>query len=103
MGEFREQRGLLEFHVEGKYMITIQGHKNEERIVTLTFGDDYQIQMTQYSLEILIDKLQGLAESNDRGHWSTWCLDADCDHDAFDDDAPEVGYQEREPFETEDE
>lgn len=91
----REQGRLLELLSQGEYMISIQATKDGEGFVYLTFDDEYSMKLTQFCLEVFIDKLQALAESG--GTVAHWCLDADI---ADDDDNP--GYIETDIDATED-
>lgn len=76
-------------------MISIQATKDGEGLVYLTFDDEYSMKLTQFCLEVFVEKLQALAESD--GTVAHWCLDADI---ADDDDGS--GYQERDITATED-
>lgn len=80
MDKSGQQGRVLEFQFERQHMIQVKAHKDEEGIVTLSF-EDFSIQLTLFSLEVLIEKLQGVVNADSKASWSQWCLDADCDHD----------------------
>jgi hypothetical protein len=77
-------------------MVKVEAIKDADGVV-ITFDDEYEAVFSLSAFRSLADRLSELADAPIRHAWSRYFDPLD------DDDEPEVGYSERDPYETEDE